>query len=185
MTQGEGNLLGREFREGGRDAFERVVLEHQGVIFGFLRARVLQGSDAEDLSQEVFLRAFHVRRTFDPTSQLRPWLLGIARNLLRERARRLRRRKESAWTEICLESERAAEVEEGADEALLGHLPGCLDSLNPHARQAVDLHYTGKLRLQEIGSKLRRSEGAVKLLLFRARQALRDCLGSKCGKEDP
>lgn len=185
MKPGETDLLGRAFRDGERDAFERVVLEHQGVIFGFLRARVLQASDAEDLAQEVFLRAFHVRRTFDPANQLRPWLLGIARNLLRERARRVRRRKEAAWTEICLESESATEDDAKAEDVLLDHLPGCLESLGPHARQAVDLHYTGKLRLQEIGSKLHRSEGAVKLLLFRARQALRDCLGSKCGKEDP
>jgi RNA polymerase sigma-70 factor (ECF subfamily) len=55
-------------------------------------------------------------------------------------------------------------------------LPVCLQSLGQSARQALELHYASRLRLADIGDHLKRSEGAVKLLLFRARQALRRCL---------
>ena len=52
----------------------------------------------------------------------------------------------------------------------------------PSARQALNLRYEGSLRLAEIGRRLHRSEGAIKLLMFRARQALRDCLDNKLGR---
>ena len=54
-----------------------------------------------------------------------------------------------------------------------------MTGLGESARQAIDLHYTANLRLAEIGEQLKRSEGAVKLLVFRARQALKRCLDQK------
>jgi RNA polymerase sigma-70 factor (ECF subfamily) len=51
-----------------------------------------------------------------------------------------------------------------------------LEELGQSARQALELRYGACLRLAEIGERLHRSEGAVKLLVFRARQALRKCL---------
>jgi RNA polymerase sigma-70 factor (ECF subfamily) len=48
--------------------------------------------------------------------------------------------------------------------------------LGQSARQALEMYYASRLRLAEIGQQLKRSEGAVKLLMFRARQALRRCL---------
>ena len=59
------------------------------------------------------------------------------------------------------------------------HLPECLEGLGPSARDALNLYYRQHKRLLEIGSVLRRSEGAVKLLMFRARQALKMCLNGK------
>jgi len=174
------------FRRGDRGAQEAILQDHQGVVYGYVRARVVQAADAEDLTQEVFLRAFKASRSFRPDVKVRPWLIGIARNVLKERARRLRRQKESTWTDVCLELDdlvESADPEEPDD--MIEHLPGCLESLGPHARQAIDLHYGSRLRLVEIGSRLRRSEGAVKLLLFRARQVLKLCLGSKCGGPEP
>lgn len=168
-------LIARAQR-GDRAAFEAIVARHQGAIYGYLRARLLHSADAEDLTQEVFIRAYLARARFDNSSMLRPWLIGIARNLLREHCRRKKRRKEVAWTELCLELEEVASPpEEQYDEALT-RLPRCLESLGPSAREAIDLRYTSRLRLAEIGEKLKRSEGAVKLLMFRARQALRYCL---------
>lgn len=163
-------------QRGDRAAFEAIVERHQGAIYGFLRARLLHSADAEDLTQETFIRAYLARARFDSSSMLRPWLIGIARNLLREHCRRKRRRKEVAWTELCLELEETAEAPEAQYDEALTQLPRCLEALGPSAREAIDLRYTSKLRLAEIGERLKRSEGAVKLLMFRARQALRCCL---------
>ena len=54
---------------------------------------VAQAADAEDLTQEVFLRSYVGHARFESTVMIRPWLLGIARNLLREHAQ-IKRRKE-------------------------------------------------------------------------------------------
>jgi RNA polymerase sigma-70 factor (ECF subfamily) len=139
---------------------------------------VQQASDADDMAQEVFLRFYLAQARFDSTALIRPWLLGIARNLLREHVRDVKRRKEVAWTELCLELESVLPPDAlwtDADD-VIRHLPECLEHLGPSARQAVDLHYRSQRKLAEIGKELHRSEGAVKLLMHRARQALKDCL---------
>jgi RNA polymerase sigma-70 factor (ECF subfamily) len=163
-------------QRGDRDAFAQLVRNHQGAVYGYLRARLLQPNDAEDLTQEVFLRCYLARARFDTTNQMRPWLLGIARNILREHIRHLRRRKEVAWTELCLELEAMTPVEDERYEDVIGQLPQCLGGLGQSARQALDMHYASRLRLVQISEQLKRSEGAVKLLLYRARQALKRCL---------
>jgi RNA polymerase sigma-70 factor (ECF subfamily) len=166
-------------QQGDRGAFAEIICRHQGAVFGYLRTRLLQSSDAEDLAQEVFLRCYSCWSRFEPSASVRPWLLGIARNLLRERARKVRRRKEVAWTELCLELDEMVSSEDHLYGDMLGHLPGCLDSLGESAREAIELRYSAHLRLAEIGEKLCRSEGAAKLLMFRARQALKSCLDRK------
>ena len=60
----------------------------------------------------------------------------------------------------------------------MGKLPRCLEALGPSARQAIDLYYQDDLRMREIAERFKRSEGAVKLLVHRARQAVRRCLES-------
>lgn len=165
---------------GDREAFETLVNRYQSSIYGYLRARLLQHSDAEDLTQEVFLRFYLARARFDHTQMIRPWLLGIARNLLREHARSLRKLQRGSWTTLCIELEELLHVDGAEREPeALDHLPECLGDLGQSARQAIELHYQQNLLLSEIGDRLRRSEGAVKLLVFRARQALKRCLDFK------
>jgi RNA polymerase sigma-70 factor (ECF subfamily) len=166
-------------QRGDRQAFEAIVQRHQGAVFGYLRSRLLEAADAEDLCQEVFLRSYLGRARFDSSVMIRPWLIGIARNLLREHVRRIKRRKEVAWTELCLQLEEMVDANDDRYEEVLTELPGCISSLGQSARQALEFRYQANLKLSEIGDKLKRSEGAVKLLMFRARQALKNCLDTK------
>lgn len=177
-TQTEESQLMLAVRAGDRAAFASIVERYQSLVFGYLRTRLVQSNDAEDLTQEVFLRCYTARERFEASGSLRAWLLGIARNLLRERARRIRRRKEVAWTELCLELETLVEIDQPEADPL-EHLPKCMESLGDSARQAIEMRYCSQLRLAQIGEKLRRSEGAAKLLMFRARQALKQCLDGK------
>jgi RNA polymerase sigma-70 factor (ECF subfamily) len=156
-----------------------IVDRYQLAVYSFFRARVLQESDAEDLTQEVFLRFYTSKNRFDDSREIRPYLLGIARNLLRERARTLRHRNEVSWTELCLEVEESVgEAEENQDERL-DRLPQCISRLGPAARLAIELYYGARLRVQEIARRMQRSEGATKVLLHRARLAIKHCLASQ------
>lgn len=171
-------LLIEAAQRGDKAAFATIVQQNQGAIYGYFRARLLESADADDLCQEVFLRCYLGREKFSRAAAVRPWLIGIARNLLREHVRRKHRRREVAWTELCLELETLSEVHDQSDEAMT-HLPVCLESLGKSAREALSLKYHAKMKLQEIGKRLCRSEGAIKLLMFRARQALKHCLDRK------
>ncbi len=171
-------------RRGDRDALTTIVEQFQGPVFAYLRARVFEPADAEDLCQEVFLRCYSGRVKFEQTTRVGPWLIGIARNVLREHIRKIQRRKEVAWVELCLELESLAQEQGSDSDRVMRYLPACLDSLGQSSRQALDMHYKKGMRLAEIGEFLRRTEGAVKLLMYRARQALRHCLDNKKKSSD-
>lgn len=170
-----------------RHQLAELVRQHQMTIYAYLRARVAQPVDADDLLQEVFLRYQAGIGRYDPSRDPLPYLMGIARNLLRERARRLRRRQELTWTELCLEVEEPAEEETlvSPHQELVPHLASCLQTLAQNARTALQLYYEHKLKFKEIGQRLGRTAGAVKLLMFRARQALKRCLDLKLGSDHP
>jgi RNA polymerase sigma-70 factor (ECF subfamily) len=168
-------------QRGDHAAFGTLIERHAQLVHGYLRARLTRLADVEDLGQEVFLRVYTAKATprSDTPLRMRPWLLGIARNVLREHVRASRRRRETAWTELCLDIEdlSGGAADQGDDyDDVLGKLPDCLGALGPSARQAIDLYYHDDLRMQEIAVRFKRSEGAVKLLVHRARQAVKRCL---------
>ncbi|MCA9267451.1 MAG: RNA polymerase sigma factor [Planctomycetales bacterium] len=166
----------RQASRGDQESMRAIIDGHQRAVYGFLRARVIDAADAEDLCQEVFLRCCSGRVQFGRATQLRPWLVGVARNVLREHVRRRRRSREVGWTELCLEVDAASTGEGQQVHEATQHLPQCLEELGPSARQALELRYGSELRTAEISARLGRSDGAVKLLMFRARQALKNCL---------
>jgi RNA polymerase sigma-70 factor (ECF subfamily) len=172
-------------RRGDHAAFETFVRRHERIICGYLRARLTGGADVEDLAQEVFLRVYTGKavQKDESRSDLRAWLLGVARNVLREHVRKIRRRRETAWTELCLEIEdlAAAEGDFGRYDEAIARLPDCLQGLGPSARQSLDLYYHADLSMREIAERFKRSEGAVKLLVHRARQAVKRCLDGSIG----
>jgi RNA polymerase sigma-70 factor (ECF subfamily) len=179
-AEGEGHrALVASAQRGDERAFAALVELYQQTVYGFLRARLIEPADAEDLCQEAFLRCYLGREKLSRAAAVGPWLIGIARNLLHEHVRSVRRRKEVAWTELCLELDTLVGNHDERHDEALAHLPSCLDSLGPSAREAIDLRYASQLRLAEVGERLRRSEGAVKLLMHRARAALRNCLAGK------
>jgi RNA polymerase sigma-70 factor (ECF subfamily) len=166
-------------QRGDKRAFAALVEIYQQTVYGYLRARLLEPADAEDLCQEVFLRCYLGREKLSRASAVGSWLVGIARNVLREHIKRQRRRREVAWTELCLELDALVDGCRETEHDALVHLPACLESLGQSAREAIDLRYGGSLKWAEVGQRLKRSEGAVKLLVHRARQALKYCLDRK------
>ncbi|MCE9546870.1 MAG: RNA polymerase sigma factor [Planctomycetia bacterium] len=161
---------------GDRAAYQAVVQRHQQAIYGYLRARLIEPADVDDLCQEVFLRAYVALKKFSGEVSARPWLLGFARNVLREHLRRLKRRGEVLWTEMCLYLDTCGSPDDGPFDEVIDRLPNCLAGLGPTARQAIELRYSGELSHATIAQRLCRSPDAVKLLLYRARRALKRCL---------
>lgn len=155
--------------------FSTVYAENHALVYGYLRARIFRSHDTEDLCQEVFLRTFRLLKRYDGSTPIRYWLLGIARNVLREFVRKVKRRKEVAWAELCLELEETIKTENPYED-ILPLLPVCMLQLTESAREALNLRYMAGLKLQAIAERLDSSLGAVKVLMCRARQILRRCI---------
>lgn len=75
------------------DGFEAIVAAHHGEIYRYLRRATGRASEADDLSQETFLRAFRVYRSLPPDANVRAWLFAIATNLCRNRFRAGKRQR--------------------------------------------------------------------------------------------
>ena len=164
------------------DAFGEIFDRHYGRIHSYLARRIGPGR-AEDLAGETFRAAFVDRRRFDPAQgEVRPWLYGIAHNVLR---RHLRdgERAERAWARLRA-WERTPDARgdlddlvERADAALRSAtVQRALDRLRPEDREVLVLYAVEELSYAEIAAITGTPIGTVRSRLSRARTRMRSAL---------
>lgn len=176
--------LAAKVKGGDRAAFGQLYTRHHAVVYGYFRARVLDPHVAEDLCQEAFLRVFGAISRFDVKLRFQSWLMGICRNVLREQVRHIMRRRELGWTELCLELEGMVDTE-GLYDDVLHLVPACMAKLSEPSAQSLHWHYMGGMKVEKIAKRLGRTLGAVKVLMVRARQALKRCIKTQLQAAHP
>ena len=162
-------------------AFETLVERYQKQVYNLALRMVNNESDAEDLAQEAFIRAWRSLGSFQYTSQFSTWLYRLTSNIcidfLRAKKRRkvisltmLRDDEDSQWdlpdTEPLPEQQMIAAEERAA-------LARALASLDPDYRQVLTLRIVNECSYQQISQILGIAEGTVKSRLSRAREQLR------------
>lgn len=168
-------------------AFAVVFDRHFGVIHRYLARRV--GSDAaDDLAGEVFRIGFERRHDFDTRWQsARPWLYGIATNLVhanrRGEARRLRALQRLASASVPSGADAAYERADERADALTAthHLAGAVAELGEHERDALLLFAVEGLTYEQVAAALGVPVGTVRSRISRARLRLRELL-PRCGQ---
>jgi len=162
--------LARQARAGSIDAFDQLVHRHHEGVFGFLVSLTRHRQDAEDLTQETFLRAWRYIRRYDPARPLRPWLLTIAR---RQSIAALRKKKPIPNPDPFTEQHDPWQA--APDDSASRRLWALASKhLSPEARAALWLHYREELPLDQVARVLGKRTGAVKTMLHRARRTLAD-----------
>ena len=159
--------LVRRSRLGDRDAFAALVARHEPRAAAAARRVLRNREDVEDVVQETVLSAYlGLERLRDP-ARFGAWLVAIAANLAKMRLRQER-------TAADLPGGLAA-PEDDVVEAL-DSLRNALAILPDAEREVVVLHYVEGLSCEEIGARIGRSPGAVRVRLHRARLRLRERL---------
>lgn len=154
--------------------FDDVYRTHQRPIHAYFYGRMADAPLAEDLTQEVFARAwaqFNDLALLDAGEQ-RNWLFAVAKNLFVSELRRKRVRTArtfAAWLDLRA-SESAAERWEASD--LLTHLDRLIRQLPQDQRTALVMQVVGGLTSQQIGAVLGRPAGTVRSLISSARREL-------------
>ena len=169
---------------GSRDAFDELVRRHQAAIVTLVRALTAGRADAEDLAQEVFVRAWRSLRGFRRDSLFRTWLHRVAINVVRtemSRRGRLLRIFESLGT--GRDGEAQPEIacdDEAVDEVLARRqlVERALATLPDDLRAAVTLRDVQGLDYKEIAAALGIPIGTVESRIFRARQRLKPLLAA-------
>jgi len=162
----------REKPEGRTAAFEELVSRLEGTLFGFLLVRVGNAAEAEELCQDAFLRAWTKLHYYDDRWRFTTWLFTLARRLAVSRARVQRPGH--------LSEERQARLADDVDPATVGAEREEIANvwqlasriLTPEQRSALWMRYAEDLSNEEIARILKKRGVSVRVLLFRAREAL-------------
>jgi len=175
-------------KRGDAAAFETLVNERSGEIYGLLYRLTENAEEARDLTQETFLRAFQSIVHFRGDSDLRTWIYRIAINQARNRWRWWRRRRRDATVSIdapefgggrlgLIATLKSNTIKDPEQDTLANEreraLKKALSSLRRVYREAVVLRDIEGFAYEEIAATLGISVGTVKSRLARGRQELR------------
>ncbi len=169
------SALARQARDGSSGAFGELVHRHHTRVFAFLLTLTRHRQDAEDLTQETFLRAWDKIHHYNPELPLLPWLFTLAR---RQSIAALRRKRPPPPAEALTPA--------GPEPATRALRMWSLAErhLTPAAYSALWLHYREELPLKEVAAILGKREGAVKVLLHRARKSLAEIVHGNAATPD-
>ena len=157
--------------------FGEIFDRHAAVVLGYL-ARRLGPDPAEGILAECFRIAFERRASFDPeATSARPWLFGIASNLLRKH-RRSEARRLRATARLLQEQAAPLPVEAGTvsqldRKELWPRVADAISALPEHEREALLLFAWEELPYQEVAQTLGVKVGTVRSRIHRARERLR------------
>jgi RNA polymerase sigma-70 factor (ECF subfamily) len=166
-------------------AIRDLVERFQGIVYGLCVRLLGNRHDAEDVTQEVFLRVFRSLRRWDSARPLQPWVLGIAVNRCRTWMARSARRPLAVdyLDDTAADPRTECPATDDAPE-LARELTRALAALRPDYRTAFVMFHERGQSYEAIAAVLKRPVGTVKTWLHRARLELLDALRRR-GMVDP
>ena len=155
-------------------AFEKLVRHYEPLVYQTCLRYLKSENDAEEATQDVFLRLFFNIEKFDGRSSFKTWLFRIVANICASKYRSLRRNKEQkqAYFEH-LEFIQHEDPSYHDPERVDGPLMSALDTLSAEDREILILRHVSDLSFQEISEVLELKLSASKMRLYRAEQRLR------------
>lgn len=169
----EDRVLIAQFLRGDQRAFDRLVLKHQERVRQFIFRATGDVDDANDLAQEVFIKAYRNLHRFRGESELATWLYRIAANALNSHFRRRRVREWLPLGELADDEDGdRADERSGRLRRLLARLP----RLSKQERQVVIMRGLQGLSVAETAAVLATSKNVVKVAFHTAKKKLRESL---------
>ena len=166
----DSEALAARAQAGCRESFGLLVERHQKGLYNFLLQRVRSPDEAEDLTQESFVRAWRRLATYRDRWRFSTWLYAVARSAAADAARTRRDSTQAESREPSFDPDPAAALaarEEGENLWRLAR-----EVLGEDQRSALWLFYAEDRSAAEIGKVLGKSPIAVRVMLFRARGVL-------------
>lgn len=172
-------------KEGDMEAFRELVEAHQVRIVGTVARMIGDETEAEDIAQQVFLRIWKSAERWEPSAKFTTWAFTIMKNLVFNETRRRSRRGtvplENPDTEETYQFQHADEGVKSPDRAVLDAeqqdaIDRAIAELPEPARIALVLRRYEDVSYEEIAEIMKISVPAVKSVLFRARNELREKL---------
>ena len=180
MEAGDEQLM-LAYREGDAGAFERLYKRHKGAVFRFVLRSVRDRAIAEELYQEIWMRAIEARGRYEVQAKFTTWLYTIAHNRLVDHWRK------RGLTLVSLDQDEAGQAEPAAGAAYephrqleakqsLARFSRALEALPPAQREAYLLHEEAGMSVAEIARATGAGEEAAKSRLRYALSKLKEAI---------
>jgi len=174
-------------KAGDQSAFEYLVQKYRRPMLSFMYRMARNAAAAEDLAQEVFLRVYRSRETYEASAKFTTWLYRIATNLAVNHARDTRHERPEVQVSLDEPDEDTGTTLELPDATLNAEqamvirermlaIRRKVEALPEQQRLAVIMHKYQQMDYKQIAEVLKKSESATKSLLFRAYETLREQL---------
>ena len=174
-------------KAGDQSAFNYLVQKYRRPLVNFMYRMARNGAAAEDLAQEVFLRVYRSRETYEASAKFTTWLYRIATNLAVNHARDTRHERPEVTVSLDEPDEETGTTFELPDASLTAEqamvrrerlmaIRSKVEALPEQQRLAVIMHKYQQMDYKQIADVLKKSESATKSLLFRAYETLREQL---------
>jgi len=174
-------------KTGDESAFAYLVQKYRRPMVGFMYRLCHNPATAEELAQEVFLRVYRSRTTYEPSAKFTTWLYRIATNLAVNHARDTRHERAENTVRLDEPDHETGTTPDLADDSLtaeeqilkrerLAAIRNVVNALPERQRVAVIMHKYQQMDYRQIAGVLKLSESATKSLLFRAYETLREQL---------
>ena len=174
-------------KAGDKAAFDYLVQKYRRPMVSFMYRMARNSAAAEDLAQEVFLRVYRSRETYEPSAKFSTWLYRIATNLAVNHARDTRHERPEVQVSLDEPNEDTGTTLEVPDASLNAEqnmvrrermlaIRQKVEALPEQQRLAVIMHKYQQMDYKQIAEVLKKSESATKSLLFRAYETLREQL---------
>jgi RNA polymerase sigma-70 factor, ECF subfamily len=174
-------------KAGDESAFDFLVQKYRRPLVSFMYRMARNTAAAEDLAQEVFLRVYRSRQTYEASAKFTTWLYRIATNLAVNHARDTRKERPEVLMSLDEPDEETGTTMDVADSTItaeeamvrrerLAAIRSKVEALPERQRLAVIMHKYQQMDYKQIAEVLKLSESATKSLLFRAYESLREQL---------
>jgi RNA polymerase sigma-70 factor (ECF subfamily) len=174
-------------KAGDESAFAYLVQKYRRPMVSFMYRMSHNAAAAEDLAQEVFLRVYRSRTSYEASAKFTTWLYRIATNLAVNHARDTRHERPENMASLDEPDEETGTTMDVADSSLtveqqilrrerMEAIRKKVQALPERQRMAVIMHKYQQMDYRQIGEVLKLSESATKSLLFRAYESLREQL---------
>ncbi len=174
----EENIV-RQAIEGNQRAFTRLYDEHFDKVYRYIYFRVNSRAEAEDLTQEVFLKAMQSISSFKWRDvPFASWLFRIAHNQVIDHVRKQSKHKRAPLEEAAAVSmeDPVAITEQNLESAELRQAIGKLPEAQ---KEVISLRFISGLPINEVAKVLKKSEGTIKALQFHGTISLRKILSGQ------
>jgi RNA polymerase sigma-70 factor (ECF subfamily) len=169
--------LVQETLNGNPRAYTQLVQRYQSRVIALAFRALRDNGLAEDLAQEVFLRAYRSLRHFQINRRFGPWLITIATNRIRDYLRTRTRRNEVTWEfdRVSMDAEEMA-LNKAVSRQVLERIANGIEKMPKETAEVLRLRFIQGLDYEEIATTLEVPVGTIKSRISRARTTLRNLM---------